>query len=107
MSYLERVRPTTEDGPELVMVDDSLFSSRWPALLEFLTRTSWSETEPRETGTVTLFVEGSRLKLCLSDRDSDMVAFVAGDGPADALDTAEAALRENRLDWRASKVRRR
>ncbi len=107
MGSMSKRAPTGDRPGELRLTDDSLWSDRWPRLLAFLTELEWADGSPREPGTVTLFLEGRHVKVCLSDRAQDEVAFVSGESPADALDAAESGLRDGDLDWRASKSRRR
>jgi len=97
-----------ERGPsELKIVDDDGFYARWPHVFDFLAQTKWDDGTDRQVGSVTLFVEDGRPKVCLSDKDADEVCFVTGGGFLEALDAAEAGLRGEALDWRQSKARRR
>lgn len=76
------------------------------AVWEFLTETEWGEGEPRRTGTVLLFVEDGRVKVCANDRDSDSVCFVSGSTPDEALGSLDQGLRDGDLDWRPSSRRK-
>lgn len=81
------------------------WSSRWPTVLEFLEAVAWEDGSRRVPGSLTLFCEDGSLKACLSDKDSNRVAFVSARGPEACLDAAEAGLAGGGLDWRLSKGR--
>lgn len=80
---------------------------RWAALLEFLSAAVYPTGEPRQTGTLLLFVEEGRVKACVSDRDQAAVAFVTGSGLLSTLSLVEESIREGTLDWRPQKARKR
>ena len=74
-----------------------------PALWEFVTASAWDDGQERVTGTILIFVEDGRVKLCLNDRDGDCVAFVSGLTFEEALSSANEGLEGDTLDWRRSK----
>jgi hypothetical protein len=67
----------------------------------------WEDGTTRVPGTLLIFSEQGRLKACLGDRDSESVGFVTLQGGLDPLDELEGALRDDRIDWRASSSRNR
>lgn len=77
--------------------------SRFPTLLAFLTQIWWDKQTARQTGTLTLFAEDGKLKVCLVDRDVDEVAFVTGQGLPEVLEALEEGLSAGGLDWRKKK----
>lgn len=80
--------------------DSGLGEATW----EFLNRTAWEEDNARrETGTVLVFADGSRIKVMLNDRDGAKVAFLTLGPTADLLAAVEAALRSGETDWRAAR----
>lgn len=82
------------------MVD---FTSTW----EFLTSTVWPDTgEPRQTGTILLFAEDGRLKVCLNDRDQGVLAFSVVDAGDGVWLTVEAVLDDPKTVWRANRQQR-
>jgi hypothetical protein len=74
----------------------------WPALWAFLTQARWDGGEPRVTGTLLVFSEGSRLKACLNDRDVGASGFVTLTGAGDPFDELEDVLKADTVDWRWS-----
>jgi len=101
MSYLQKRAPTESGNgvsPAWAFAPSDM--DRWPALLEFTTSRAWPDGSLRQSGTLLLFADEGRLKVCLSDRDQGLVAFVTGDGVLSLLDAAEQMLREGDGDWR-------
>jgi len=82
---------------------DAATKQKLPGLWEFLTETEWDVGEPRVTGSITFFAEDGMWKACLSDRDQDLVAFVAADTLTKLFLRADEGIRESKLDWRVSK----
>jgi hypothetical protein len=101
MSYLQKRGPQ-ENGQatEGAWVFNPKDLDRWPALLEFITSRAWPDGTLRQSGTLLLFADEGRLKVCLSDRDQGVVCFVTGDGVMGLLDAAEQLLRDGDGDWR-------
>lgn len=75
-----------------------------PALWEFLTCDEWDPGESRVVGTLLLFTEDGRCKICANDRDSGLVAFVSGPSFDDAFRALDAGLKAGDLDWRLSRA---
>jgi len=82
--------------------DDAAWK-KFPSVVEFLTVTEWGPEEKRKPGTVLLFVDGGRLKCCLTDKDANLVAFTSLDSLSGCLAELEALLARDQLDWRQSK----
>lgn len=72
----------------------------YPAVGEYLTSTSWSATESRETSTLTFFTEGGAWKCCLHDRDRGLTLWRTGATFEALLASLEATLEEGGGDWR-------
>lgn len=104
---MKHSRPASADanresaGP--VVVIDSAFGARYPALFEFLIEMEWSEGVVRETGTLLLFAEDGLWKACLSDRDGDRRAFYGSDSFTGLLEGLNKGLVADTLDWRRNK----
>jgi hypothetical protein len=104
MSHLQR-RSASKTPPPGV-IDERLLRedlAAYPALLEFLTAESWPDGAARRTGTLLLFHDDYRIKLCLADRDQSLVLFVTCDSLTSCLQEAEEALCDPRSDWRPAK----
>lgn len=74
-----------------------------PTLLEFLSLPAWPDGTVRVLGTLLLFVEGTRLKCCLSDRDQGLVLFLTAESTSGLLSLAEDALKDPKADWRPAR----
>jgi len=83
-------------------VKPSAYFKTLPVLWEFLTTVVWDDGERRTTGTVLYFFDEGRLKACLSDRDSDRVAFVTAGTWEELQEAIDAGLADGSLDWRQS-----
>lgn len=101
-SYLQKMPARPGADAAAGRADPGEWSSSFPALAEFLAATSWSDASLRIPGTLTLFVDESVWKICLSDKDQGRVAFVTGLSPLEAFQAAERGLVSSSLDWRAS-----
>jgi hypothetical protein len=75
----------------------------YPALYEFLTLTVWEDGSMRQCGSLTLFVDQSLWKCCLSDKDGHRVAFVSGGSVEGVLQAAEGGIVRSELDWREAR----
>jgi len=73
----------------------------WPALWAFLAQGRWEDGTQRTPGTVTLFYEQGRLKVCLNDKDSGDVGFCSLLEGGHPLDELERLLVADHIDWRA------
>jgi hypothetical protein len=78
----------------------------YPTLVEFLTLDRFNDGTPRVPGTVMLFVEDGRLKVCFNDRQEQVVGFVCVDSLETLLDDLEKLLEGDRVEFRVSKAGR-
>lgn len=76
---------------------------KYPNLWAFVTAAAFEDGEPRQTGTLLLFLEQGRLKGCLNDRECGEVCFVTGSTLEDLLGRIEAGLGSSDLDWRTAR----
>ena len=90
-----------EQHPLLLDID----AENFPALAEFLTATRWDNGDVRAPGTLTVFTDGPVWKVCLSDKDAGVVAFVTAESPDGVLLAANKGLETGSLDWRSQKDR--
>jgi hypothetical protein len=74
-----------------------------PLLVEFLTRVKYDDGSDRVPGSMTFFVEGGALKVCLSDKDQLLVGFLTLPSLKEALRAMEKALKDDKVDWRAQR----
>jgi hypothetical protein len=77
--------------------------ARWPAIVEFVSAAQWPDGTARAPGSLVMFVEDGRLKVCLNDKDQGAVCFVTARSLLELLDAVETILCNGKGDWRASK----
>jgi hypothetical protein len=75
----------------------------YPSLVEFLTRTEFEDGSARQTGTLMLFVEDGRLKVCLNDRAEGLVGFHSFQSLDTILGELEGCLDKDGVDWRKTR----
>lgn len=83
---------------------DPAILARFPALHTHLTATL-VRGKVRELSTLLCFSEGGFWKVCLSDRDRALVAFMSGRTLLEAVESLEKALQEHLVDWRQPRRR--
>jgi len=91
------------DGRGVWIVGDGMWENNHPELYQFLSAARYPDGGDRRTGTMLIFTDQGTLKMCLSDRDQSLVAFLTGDSLDGLLDAAEAGLREDALEWRVAR----
>lgn len=74
--------------------------SAFPALLEFLTLSTWEDGSPRKPGTLLIFLDGGTWKACLKDKNGPRVCFVSCPDLDGLLLAVEQGLIDDSLDWR-------
>lgn len=79
-------------------------TSRYPTLCAFLTQEQWEDGTTRTPGGLSLFFDGGRLKAVVNDKDASLVGFLTLDSLSGLLDTLEAALASDALDWRPARA---
>jgi len=86
----------------VIPISDPKAVAKFPTLVEFLTRVSWEEGQPREKGSIFIFIEYGDWKCCVNDKDAELVAFVTKPTLEELLPCVEKGLAANTLDWRPS-----
>jgi len=82
----------------------SAFGAEHPAIWEYLTLAQHDTGTPRETSTLTLFVDEGRLKAVLRDRDACQALFATGPTVEELLASLEGMLTDHLADWRSDKA---
>jgi hypothetical protein len=103
MGLERRARSASDSGLSITPPAGSVLSARFPLVWEFLTRTVWEDGSSRASGSLTFFLDGPALKVCLSDKDSSQRCFVSGPTLEACLEQAEQALGPGKGDWRAER----
>lgn len=75
--------------------------SKCPGITEYLSKSLYEDGKPRQTSTLTVFIEGGMVKVALNDRDVERSSYMSGEGLEDALRSLEKHLVEEKVDWRA------
>ncbi len=75
----------------------------YPALVDFLSAEEWPDGTERKPGTMLLFVDQGKAKVCLSDRDQGLVLFLTVDSLALILEACDDVLKSDEADWRPAK----
>jgi hypothetical protein len=82
-------------------------AQRWPTLTEFLGCVRYLGGEPRETGSILLFVDDDQLKVMFKEPNEGRVGFAKVEDLAGLLEALEGMLEGQRIDWRRDKNKRR
>jgi len=97
-----RIKGSPDNGTGAkVAAADGEFEKKYPTLWAFLTDTTWSTGETRETGSVLIFSQEGQWKAMIKDKDSGHIAFVTKGTFKTLLEALERGLVEEKLDWRA------
>jgi len=97
---------TGSDEPDDRPVSTPGFKGNFPTLWKFLAkRRDLGETH--QTGCITLFVDGEKIKLCINDRPTRQSSFVSGSSLLEALARAERGIKEGSLTWTRANYKRR
>lgn len=81
---------------------DEYFQAEFPAVFELMAATK-QDGKPRESASVTFYVDQGRLKAVVSDKTSKMSYFTTLSGSCHPLAELDAHIREGKGDWRAQK----
>lgn len=101
MSEYVRRRAGGTNGVAAPQLDPgSVLAKQYPALWEFLTLSTWEGGDPRQPGSITVFLGSSGLQACVSDKDGGLVAFVTGRSLEAILLAVDAGIADDSLDWR-------
>jgi len=98
--------PTIPQEPSARSVSTPPFQQTFPVLWEFLA-VQRDLGEMHKTGSVTLFVDGDKIKLCVNDRPRRHSCFVSGDTLLEALARVDRGLKEGSLNWSSVGYKRR
>jgi hypothetical protein len=71
-----------------------------PALVEFLSAGSYADGAVRVPGTLTVFFEAGRWKICLNDRDQEICGWATVAELVDLPLAVDLLIQEGKVDWR-------
>lgn len=86
---------------QLEILEEPVEFKERPALSEFLTLFQWEDGSERETGTVNIFFQDGRVKVCLTDKDGQKMAYLTIRQGGSILDQVEEAILADDTGWRA------
>jgi hypothetical protein len=92
-------RPKRPPGSPVVAPEGKGFEMMYPTLFRFLEDKRPSQNR-HKTGTISMFYEDSRWKLCLNDRPNARSCFVSSERLGDAFRIADNGIQSNTLLWR-------
>lgn len=90
------VSPKIEDSQNGVSTPG--FQGHFPKIWEFLSKCR-DFGEFHQTGSITIFVDGSKIKLCVNDRPTRHSCFMSGSTLMEALSSVESGMSEGSLKW--------
>lgn len=80
--------------------------SKWaPTVVEFLTRETWEDGQPRRTGTVMVLCEDGVFKAWVHDRDGACSCWLSAGSLLDLVDALESVLANGDGNWRKDGVK--
>lgn len=98
-------RESSQKLPGELVASDEFLSTAAPLLQEFLARPVLGD-KPRELGSLSIFAEEGRWKVCLSCRETGRCAFRSFDGLENLFSEIGSWLESGDVEWRLSKKRR-
>lgn len=101
-SFLPQRRNIIEGTP---YYEDATMGETYPALYELLCSSRDAEGKARLAASLSIFVEGGRLKACIADKSTSMVWFTTLDGSRGILEQIESSLVRGAGEWRPRKAR--
>jgi len=96
-------KPTMQDPTSRLpgSCPDQSIVQACPLLHEYLVCTCYEDNSPRERSTISLWIEDSKVKVCLNDKNCKRSLYRAGDTVLEAIESLEEALAdEATCDWR-------
>ncbi len=100
MQYIRRVTDAEVKGPSGGSAEPADLALLAPALVEFLTVSTWEDGSARQVGTAMLLVDGKVWKAWVHDRDGKRSCFISARTPLELLSADEDVLANNGGDWR-------
>ena len=98
--FIERMREMCLKTVEGECPCTEEFVQAYPGVHDFLGRTKLADGTARTRSKLTIFYDGPRVKIGLTEPDLEMSAFVTSEGFFEALQALEEAVQSETLDWR-------
>jgi len=99
-------RPETQSEQVQINPSRGEFAEKWPYLYAFLhDRRDFGETH--QTGSMTLFIDGDKLKCCLNDRPTRRSCFASAETLGELFAVADRGIGEGSHRWSAARYKRR
>lgn len=103
MSVLRARGPLPPSGSTTSMSSPDDWSVSYPGIWEMLSAPTMPDGSSRQGSTLMLFCADGSVKLCLNDRDNQLVAFLSASGVDAVLGALENGLQEDTIEWRKPK----
>ena len=94
-------RRVGEDSPPVAVDED--FMGLYPKLWTFLTSTQWEDGTSRQPSTVSIFMQGGRWTICLTEKNWDLILFATADRLEGVWEAIDARLSDPKADWRENR----
>ena len=94
-------RRVGEDSPPVAVDED--FMGLYPKLWTFLTSTQWEDGTSRQPSTVSIFMQGGRWTICLTEKNWDLILFATADRLEGVWEALDARLSDPKADWRENR----
>lgn len=99
MSFIERSEKERERRQDAGAINDPHFADCYPALYEFVTTCS-RNGKPRQTASITLFLDTGMIKCFVNDRETAQSFCVSSGTLLDAIELADRAIQDGTAQWR-------
>jgi len=87
-------------GGDEAQLNDPDFANVYPMVFSHLSQTKWPDGSPRQTSTLSVFVDGGVIKAVLKDRHAGLCLWCAAKTMGDLFGVLEALLCDPGAEWR-------
>jgi len=92
-------------APGVIPPGAGLSAKGCEALAEWMSEPTFSDGSARDLPSLTLFLEGGRLKACYNDKAEGLTGFLTLDGLELLAEQLSEALDNGKVDWRGARKR--
>lgn len=103
---MKRPESSGSDKPRGGGCPDPRLKKTCPNVVEYMTDSAWEDGKPRDTSTLTVFLEDGMVKVALNDRACSRSLYASSDTLEGAIGALEQRLREQSPEWRSWKGRK-
>lgn len=99
MALAKRAEASSHAG-SASLVSETEFVTHFPTVWEYLTETTYTDGQKRQTSSLNIFFQDGVFKCSLRDRDVGEILWASADGPLGCLKVLEGKLVSGEADWR-------